>query len=228
MVLTLLVAFSVIYAQDWYDTEWLYRKTITIAPVKVDAHLTDFPVLIDLTDADLADNAQTNGEDLVFTDYNGAKLSHEIEFYDDGTGHVVAWVNVPTVSSSGDTVLYMYFGNGLASDQQDPEGTWDSNHVMVQHLEEASGDHYDSTLYANDGTTVVVTDQDATGSLNGADEFDGTGDYVRVPDASSLQFGEGSFTAEAWIYPHSVPDTRVRELSTTGAREVAEPCQDGT
>ncbi len=68
--------------------------------------------------------------------------------------------------------------------------------------------------------TVVVTDQAAAGQIDGADELDGIDDYVRVPDDASLQFGEGSFTAEAWIYPQSVPDTggaRIVNNRGTGA-----------
>jgi hypothetical protein len=196
----------------------LYRKALTIDPANVDTDLTGFPVLIDLTDGDVATYAQTSGDDLVFTDYNGLQLSHEIELYDSGTGHVIAWVRVPTVSSTAGTVVYLYFGNGGASNQEDVAGTWDSNYVMVQHLDEPSGDHEDSTGYLNNSDLVVVTDQDAAGTIDGADEFAGTlttGDYIRVPDNidSSLQFGEGSFTAEAWINPRSVPDT-------TGARIV--------
>jgi hypothetical protein len=191
----------------WWDYAWLFRKAITIDPANVGADLTDFPVLIDLTDADVAANAQSSGDDLVFTDSNGVQLSHEIEFYDTGTGHVIAWVSVPDLSSTEDTLLYLYFGNSSAMNQEDVEGTWDSNYVMVQHLDETSGTHVDSTVYNNDSNDVLVTDQDAAGSINGADEFNGADDYVRVPDAATLQFGEGSFTAEAWIHPHSIPDT---------------------
>ena len=56
---------------------------------------------------------------------------------------------------------------------------------------------------------LVVTNQDADGRIDGADEFNGSTDYVRVPDNTdgSLQFGEGSFSVEAWIYPRSVTDS---------------------
>ena len=156
--------------------------------------LTYFPVLIEFTDSEVAAHAQTDGDDLVFTDYYGVPLSHEIEEYESSPGHLVAWVEVPFLSSTVDTTLYMYYGNSGADNQEDVEGTWDgSNHVMVQHLEEASGTHYDATSYHNDSTTVVVTDQDAAGSIDGADEFDGTDDYIRVPNAASLQFGDGGF-----------------------------------
>ena len=190
----------------WWDEAWFYRKQIVVDADQVDEDLADFAILVDLTDADLAAYAQADGDDISFSDNHGVQLSHEIELYDNTTGHLLAWVKVPTLSSTEDTILYLYFGNSAAGNQEDAPGTWDGHYVMVHHLAEATGAHYDSTAYHNDGTTVNVTDQDATGQVDGADEFDGADDYVRVPNAASLQFGEGSLTAEAWIRPQSVPD----------------------
>jgi hypothetical protein len=216
IVLTLLIYSSVIHAQGWYDRDWDYRKAITINASQVDANLTNFPVLITITDTDLELEAKPDGTDILFTGDNGtAKLDHEIEAY--AAGVLVAWVEVPTISSSTNTIIYLYYGNSAASSQENPTGVWNGNYVMVHHLKETSGNHNDSTLNSNDGTMVVVTDQAATGNIVGADEFDGTDDYIRVPDAGSLQFGVGSFTAEAWIYPHSVPDSGgARIVNTRG------------
>jgi len=202
----------------WWNNIWPKRKPLTIAYADGDDDLTDFPVLIDLTDSDLGTYALNSGDDIVFTDANGVQLSHEIELYDSVPGHLIAWVNVPSLLSTEDTTLYIYFGNPDATSQEDPAGTWNSNYVMVQHLNEITGTHYDSTGNANDGATVVVTDQDAPGFIQGGDEFDGIGDYVKVPDAPSLQFGESSFTAEAWIYPESVTDVNgVRIVNNRGS-----------
>jgi len=93
------------------DTQWQYRKTITINPSQVSSDQTNFPVVIDLTDNGLTTKAQPDGDDFVFTDQDNNKLNHEIESYDNNTGHLIAWVNVPYVSSTTYTVLYMYYGN---------------------------------------------------------------------------------------------------------------------
>jgi hypothetical protein len=203
----------------WWDSAWHYRKELTIDHTRVAEDLTFFPVLVDLTDSDLGTYALSSGDDIVFTDTNGVRLSHEMELYDNLSGHLIAWVNVPSLLTTEDTTLYIYFGNSdVTTSQEDTAGTWNSNYLMVQHLNEITGTHYDSTGNANDGTTVVVSYQDATGFIQGGDEFDGIGDYVRVPDSFSLQFGESSFTAEAWIYPHSVPDSNgVRVVNNRGS-----------
>jgi len=115
---------------DWY-IGWSYRKEIIINHSKVDTDLLDFPVLINFTDIDLAGKAQSNGNDIVFTDYSGNKLNHEIELYDNNTGQLVAWVNT-SVSSTVDTVLYMYYGNPSCGSQENIVGVWDSSYLMVQ------------------------------------------------------------------------------------------------
>ena len=199
---------------EWFDTAWGFRKPLTIDATRVDEDLTGFPVLIDITDADLAASAQVNGEDILFTDINGSSLSHEIEFYDTDSGHLIAWVNVPSLLSTEDTTLYMYFANDdVTSSQEDVEGTWDSNHVMVQHLDEATGTHFDSTSNDNDGTAEdMETQQDAQGKIDGADDFDGINNLVRMPDSPTLDI-TGSMTVEAWAYSEGGTTGPIRILS---------------
>jgi hypothetical protein len=209
LLVSLLFPFSVTHAQDWYNANWLFRKPITLDPASGGVDLANFPVLIATTDTDLADEALTNGGDILFTADDGTtKLDHEIESYSDATGDLVAWVKVPSLSSGSSTVVYMYYGTSTTPlDQENPAGVWDSNYVMVQHLEETSGNHNDSTINTNNSNEVVGADQTVSGNIDGADEFDGTDDYVRVPDAGTLQFGEDSFTAEAWINPQPITDS---------------------
>ena len=51
---------------SWWDTNWQYRKEIAVDSTKVDANLTSFPVLINVTDGDLAVKAQDDGDDIAF------------------------------------------------------------------------------------------------------------------------------------------------------------------
>jgi len=188
-----------ILLRSWWQGAWPYRKSYTIDAAKVEEDLIDFPLLIDIIDLDLAADALSSGDDIVFTDLEGNTLSHEIELYDSDSGHLVAWVNVPRLSSTEETILFIYFGNTNASNQEDPENTWDSNYVMVQHLDEDTGTHYDSTGNANYGTAEMGTQQDAQGRIAGADLFDGIDDYVDCGNGSSLQI-TGSLTVEAWVF----------------------------
>ena len=87
---------------NWYNAAWLYRKKITIDNTKVGSGgVTNFPVLISLTDTGLQSNAQADGDDILFTSSDGTtKLSHEIEKYVSATGQLIAWVKVPSISSA--------------------------------------------------------------------------------------------------------------------------------
>jgi len=165
----------------WWDTNWLYRKMITIDHTKVTGDLTNFPVLINVSDVDLASKAQDDGDDLVFTNSSGGKLNHEIEYFNGATGHLVAWVSA-NLSASCDTTLFIYYGNPSAPNQQNPTAVWDSHYVMIQHLEETAsgsgGTHYDSTVNNNHMTTGNGVSTNVAGKIDGADNFDGVDDLV--------------------------------------------------
>jgi predicted glutamine amidotransferase len=174
---------------------------------------TNFPVLINITDTDLAEKAQDTGNDILFTDLNFQKLDFEIESFDPTNGHLVAWVRIPTISMHQETEIYLYYGNENAESQENPEGVWDSHYMMVQHLEETSGMSLsDSTSQNNNGVPQNGVILDTTGKINGADRFDGSNDYTQISDSNTLD-GAGAWTemsAEAWIYlPASQTGTKI-------------------
>ena len=193
----------------WSDTTWDYSKKITIDHTKVDATLTNFPILVHITgDTDLGSHAQDDGDDILFTmdGDNETKLNHEIEYYNNDSGTVAAdiWVNVTSLSSSADTVIWMYYGNAVAANQENVAGVWNSNYVLVLHLNETrstdAGHYKDSTSYDNDGT---LTDADSgvsrvSGMVAGCIDFDGDNpDHIAVPDDTELDITD-SYTIEYW------------------------------
>ena len=106
------------------------------------------------------------------------------------------------MDSDDDTILYMYYGNPDCGNQENPVGVWDPNFVMVQHLEELSSIHYDSTSNNNDGSPSVTVQGSASGMVDGADEFDGSNDYINCGNDNSLDITD-AITIEAWIYHQS-------------------------
>ncbi|MBI4100287.1 DUF2341 domain-containing protein [Candidatus Microgenomates bacterium] len=195
----------------WYNASWGYRKKITIDSTKVGADLTNFPVLVSITDSDLSANARSDGYDILFTSSDGTtKLNHERESYTSGTGVLVAWVQVTSVSSSSDTDIYMYYGNSGVSDQQNKNGTWDSNYAGVWHLsEDPSGgapQMSDSTGNNNHGTTtnLIAGDQTA-GQIDGSIDFSSTGDKIDAGNGSAFNI-TGAMTLSAWVYLNNTND----------------------
>ncbi len=107
---------------SWFaQGTWAARKPLTVDADQVPADLTDFPLLVQFTDPELQAGASPDGADLVFTAADGTtRLDHVIETYNSASGSLSAWVSVPSLSSIGDTNLYLYYANPSAVDQQDP------------------------------------------------------------------------------------------------------------
>ncbi len=180
-------------AISWYDETWKFRKTITIDHAKISgiSDLSNFPVLISMSnDPDLkSNNVQSNGDDIFFTASDGiTKLYHETESFnnDSASGNLVAWVKVPTLYYTSDTVIYMYYGKSNAPNQQNSQSVWDSNYRAVWHLKESgvgsSDDFKDSTSNLYDGkgggTSTQIPTKTLAGKIGSAQDFDGSNDYI--------------------------------------------------
>jgi hypothetical protein len=191
---------------------WSYRKAITVDSAKVDADLTDFPVVIHLdSDSDLAERAQASGDDIKFEDPNGTQLSHEIESYDGSTGTLWAHVKVPSLLSTSDTTIYLYYGNPDAANQESVADVWSNGYEAVYHLDEsASGtgntDIYKDSTANNHHGDDLVSDTSQTGRIYQGQEFDGSDDYVEVGDIGvtgkwTVTFWGATFTQDTVMYP---------------------------
>jgi cysteine-rich repeat protein len=160
----------------WWNLNWHYRKSITIDHTQVAEELINFPLLVSLADAELGAQAQADGDDIVFTDYLGVPLDHELEYC--SAGDLVAWVRIPLLPADVDTALFMYYGNATAPNQENATGVWDAAYDMVHHLSETSGTHFDSTINGRDGTPSGGANQSAVGLMDGADGFQTPEQYI--------------------------------------------------
>jgi hypothetical protein len=184
------------------------------------ANQTNFTVLVSRIDPVWAvtgsggHTGKANGGDFVFTSSDGlTKLNHEVEKYVSTTGELVAWVMISNLSSTVDTVLYVYYGNATCADQWAPSAAWDINTKGVWHLREnpagVAPQILDSTANGNNGTTsgTMTASEQVVGKIDGSLDFDGSNDYVSIADSNSLSIGT-TVTLSAWIYPHSVSGTQ--------------------
>lgn len=180
-----------------------FRKPLTIDSTQVSGNLTNFPVTVHLkNDSDLSNNAQSSGDDIRFKDSNGNQLSHEIESYDGSTGTLWAHVKIPSLSSSSDTTIFIFYGDANASNQQNASDVWTDGYEAVYHLnEKASGTgtadvYQDSTANNNDGDDFVSASGQG-GQINEGQEFDGVDDFIQAPDYGDLS----DWTLELWLNP---------------------------
>jgi|GEM_PF-3391861 len=198
----------------WYsDAQYLQRKRLRLDGSRIMGTLTDFPVLVSFTDAELA-AAQANGYDLIFTDEDGTtKLDYEREDWDPSTGAIVAWVRFPILTAGVDKVFYVYFDkDSELVDQQNPAAVWDASYRGVWHLnetvtdEQTSGTHTDSAGSfdgSQDGNAGAV------GKIAGGQDFDGANDFIDLGTTTIID-GRSAFTISAWVRLDTLPGTNTR------------------
>lgn len=189
---------------------WSNSVAITIDHTKVPSTQTNFPVLVAGVYSQLATTSNggsvtsANGWDIIFaSDSLGASpLSFERVAWSSRTGACEFWVNIPSLSSSTNTTIYILFGNSaISTDQQNAAAVWDSNYKLVEHFGSPgipALTAFDSTTNANTGSVtgapVVVAGQwGGAASLNGSQ-------YVTFNSSASLNI-VGAVTMEAWVYP---------------------------
>ncbi len=193
-------------AANWYNSSWTYRKKIIIDTSKIAGSATSFPVLISRTDPNWKFTSfgghvgSATGWDFIVTDADGTtKLDHEIEKYASSTGEFVSWARLPFLSSTTAHVLYLYYGNSAASDQQNAANTWNTSFKGVYHFGNGvTLSVNDSTSNAHNGTNHNVTA--TTGELAGGASFDGSTKYIDLGTTSNFNFaGTQPYTISLWL-----------------------------
>ena len=203
------------YSSSTGGNGYSYYRAITIDSTKASGTLTNFPVLVSSTIVDLKTitngGAVTDneGDDIIFTsDAAGSSiLNFEREQYVSSTGEIYYWVQVPSISTSTDTTIYLFYGkSSVGTYQSSATGTWDSNYQAVWHLDESttstSAYIIDSTANSyhassSEGSFPAPT---STGKIARSQNFDGVDD---VAGTASDFIGTGNVSVCAWIYPIS-------------------------
>ncbi len=105
-------------ANAWL-TGWYYRSEITLSSA---TSVANYQVKVELTSANFNySHAQTNGEDIRFTDTSDILQDYWIEEWN-ASGTSTIWVEVAT---SGTSTFYMYFNNATAIAAADGDATFD-------------------------------------------------------------------------------------------------------
>jgi len=202
-------------AETWRDSNYGYRKEITVQNANIDGDLTDFPVLIAwASDTDInttGSKVQADLDDIRFYDGSGTLLKFEVNNYTiDGTDSTASvWVKKPTLKTSpagNDNKIWMYYGYASATNGEDAANTWEANFVAVWHLEENPDDGFsDSSGNGHSGTEGVaaMTSTDSVaGQVGNAIDLDGASDHIDFGDDAAFSFGDGStdspFSVSFW------------------------------
>ena len=195
---------------------WGQYRTITIDETLCGtADSINFPVLVSGTYTYLKTTGNggkvenANGYDIAF--YSDSALTSLLDFERVGwsatTGTVEFYVEVPTLSTSADTVIYMAYGNAAQeSDLQNATGTWNSNFLGVYHLE---GNSNDSTGNNRDGTDTNISYGTTNAKFGQSAYSDATGSTNKIAlSTTSLPTGNSPITILCWF--------RADDITTNG------------
>jgi hypothetical protein len=192
---------STVHAQTICN--YKYRKRISFDPTRVagPSDLSDFPALIKFaSDNDLRTVANSghvenvNGYDIIFTADDGVTvLNHELQYYVPATGQFTAWVKVPTLSTTINTYIYMYYGNAAIVTDQSNTALWTNYHAAW---------HLETPVTDNSGNNYTLTNN-GTANQNPAYIDKGrlcSGDFLEVNAATTFPNLTTNYTISGWAY----------------------------
>lgn len=187
-----------------------FFRTFTILHTDVPSNQTNFPVPFVGTFAYLATVANggkvenASGFDIYFSsDAAGSSvLNFERVSWNAVTGDVEFWIQIPTLSSSVDTVIYLQYGNAtITTDQSNAPATWDSDYVGVYHFGSSSSLAVTDSKNLNNGTNNGVTAGiGPLGAPQGAGSFlQASNQYIDLGNNASIKInGNNPLSIEVW------------------------------
>jgi hypothetical protein len=200
--------------QSWLFSRKLYLNT-TSSGAAVNTNVYSFPILIRLLTGNFDfSQAKKGGEDIRFAKSNGDPIPFEIERWDSSAGQAEIWAKIDTVYGNDSTQsITMYWGASTGSatpslsngakvfDTADGfQGVW--------HLSEQQGAiNRDATVNGFNGVQSTSGPLAVSGMIGGAQQFNGTSNYIDVPGSenSKLSFPENSaYTVSAWVLVDSI------------------------
>ena len=124
------------------NTQSIYRIKITIDHTMIfNVDQKDFPVLVALQNQSLRSTENgghvhdNDGADIFFTlDDGKTVISHELSSYDPEKGILDAWIRIPHLSCSENTVINLFYGGTGSGIKRPPERVWDSQYVVVRRI----------------------------------------------------------------------------------------------
>ncbi len=174
--------------------------------------------------------------DLIFTSdaFGATPLKWEIVSYTASTGQIIAWVKIPTLDASTDTVIYIFYKDAAVTTWQgDVNGTWNSSYLFMIH-----GSNVETDSTSNGRNFTCSSPRYIAGKF-------GTGMDANTVDVNSyptrtdagLPTGTSSRTIKMWVnwptsaYPNTSffaygnqgtaeQDQRIRQSAFTGGGEV--------
>jgi hypothetical protein len=191
--------------------KYTFNTTRTGANVMGD--VTDFPLLVRVTDANagILDQVQGSGTtipgDIRFLDGDGRTwLNYQVERWDRGVDSGEVWVRIPQVDGNSDhdfiTMYYQQVSGVTIADGQCANCVFDTTNGFAStwHLNNSLSD---ATVNANNGTNQGSADGEGVAASGRS--FSGTAQYATFGNGNSLKTISSAITVEAWLRTSQTP-----------------------
>lgn len=205
-----------------------WKRTLTIDHTQAGSSDTsNFRLLVSFTDATLKTTGNgghvTNSSGFDIGYYSDSalttKLDWETELYVASTGQVIAWVRVPTLSHSADTVIYQAYGNSsITTDQSNKTGVWGANAKSVLHLPDGSSLSAADSSIANATWTATGSPVAGTGTIDGGMSASSSSQYLKGPATPN---GTDPMTVRLWFKPANI--TTFAAISSSNDTDTTHP-----
>jgi len=202
----------------WLAGGWGNRIKLTINNNLVGSDLSNFPLPVYLSTSSgttnknvsfVFDELGANSHKIAVTKSDGTTECYvEVENWNSGSETAWLWVNAGTVSSTANTILYLYYDSTHADndtyvgDTNDAvaENVWDEHFKGVYHMADGVDDShiYDSTSNDNDGTkTESGGPAQIASKVAYGQYFDANNDEISFGTSADFDF-TGDFSIELW------------------------------
>lgn len=201
--------------------------------------IEDFPLYLALTHEALRSVTSggfvvsTQGDDIeVRLPESNERLAHELSSYSAETGELSLWLRVPSLSTTSDSILQVYFGSdGVDAPRAQGSGVWDEDYRAVWHLDEGAThlQQVRDSTGVNHGTARNTGDGDVSEAIAGNGLGFGNSDEAVHVSSSDLDFSS-SITVEAWArleFGSGGDFPRIYQKGTEAQRAVELFVQDG-
>lgn len=202
-----------------FPIDWASSHEIQIDHTKVSATLSNIAILLTQSNLldDLFDNTQIAGQDIRFSSDEAGEnqLAFEIvDFANGATYTAEIWVNIPSLSNTVDTSIYIWYNNSVANalpvtDIYGRNAVWSLKYKTVQHFTGGIGD---STSNGLNGTTGGVT-SNSNGKIGNSAVFNRSeSDYVSLGNITYTK--ANIFSISLWF--KSTNDIDIKAIYSTG------------
>jgi hypothetical protein len=185
--------------------------TLNTTLLGITSNLTNFPALLSIQDNNLiisgacADKVYyPSGPNYDFAFYDpttSSELYYQVESYNQTTGTLLVWVQIPTLTYASNKTIEFYYGSKTPPTTHNTaffENTWASDYQAVYHFTETAytGSTTDATANGHTGTANGMSSTNlVTGVIGNAYSFNGSSTSISNSGINLT----GTFTISAWV-----------------------------